>query len=548
MSNSEWNHNLWKEKFDELPIHADTNAAWNDMQSLLDNHLPLNPNPNPIAVKSLAAKVLTGLTYFLAAILITTLIVYLMKDKPETKHENKPKAHNLKDSVIAPERSADSLKRDSLVKDLLLPKSSDLQPSPNINNVDDQERPKASNAKETVQTAPVQSTPLQPIPIPPIPAQSAPAQSKSTQPPVTKSTTAQPSVAKSKTTQPPVTKSTLTQPTVAQSTITQPPVAKSTTTQPPVTKSTNTKQSVTKSTLEPLNTNLLSQITQGQKIVAVPPLPQLSGDTSTGKQPLIDAKIQAANQVKESRKRTRETRQKNKEAEPKKEKTAKPRKEKEAKPRKEKAAKPKKEKAAKPRKEKAAKEPLGDKFSYGLSAGINAHKNATLYFGVFAEQKLSQKLSITAALQYHTPRTLSGSYSHPSYSRPDSLPSFQFTDSRKVSTIELPIKAAYKLTEKLRLSAGPVISFSGTASSPQLGKIAKPSDTLRNGSKLLAELKNTTVSKVNYGIRAGLSLQLKNIDLEVNYQLLSPYQLKNNLGNNQVKYNAFQMGISYRFK
>ena len=184
--------------------------------------------------------------------------------------------------------------------------------------------------------------------------------------------------------------------------------------------------------------------------------------------------------------------------------------------------------------------------AYGIMAGVNVNKNATMYFGIYGTAKVSKRLTANAALQLHTPRTFIGSYTRASYFRPDSTPAFTFTDSRKVAVLELPLTLSYQLTNKLKIIGGPVVSLPIKQSAVKLGVIDLPRDTLFNGNNVIEIIRNTKPSKVNYGFKVGAGVQFKSVGIDMTYQILSPYQFKNSLGTNKHSYNALQIGITYK--
>ena len=184
--------------------------------------------------------------------------------------------------------------------------------------------------------------------------------------------------------------------------------------------------------------------------------------------------------------------------------------------------------------------------AYGIMAGVNVNKNATMYFGIYGTAKVSKRITANAALQLHTPRTFIGSYTRASYFRPDSNPAFTFTDSRKVAVLELPLTLSYQLTNKLKIIGGPVVSLPIKQSAVKLGVIDLPRDTLFNGNNVIGIIRNTKPNKVNYGFKVGAGAQLKSVGVDLTYQILSPYQFKNSLGTNKHSYNALQIGITYK--
>jgi hypothetical protein len=187
------------------------------------------------------------------------------------------------------------------------------------------------------------------------------------------------------------------------------------------------------------------------------------------------------------------------------------------------------------------------RYSYGISVGTNIHKNQTFYVGGFATIKVSDRMTASAALLVHTPRSFKGTYNRPSYFRPDSNPSFNFTDSRKLAVLEAPLTLDYHITGYLKISAGPVLILPIKQSEIKLGPIQLARDTLFNGNNVINIIRNTKPRSINYGFRTGVGIKMKRLETTLHYQIVNPYEFKNTLGTNKSTYNTIQVGISYNF-
>ncbi|RZK82278.1 MAG: hypothetical protein EOO92_02265 [Pedobacter sp.] len=205
-----------------------------------------------------------------------------------------------------------------------------------------------------------------------------------------------------------------------------------------------------------------------------------------------------------------------------------------------------KEKKIKNKTSKLKEEIMIPSYSYGITAGLNGHKNKTLYFGGFFDTKLGKRVTANAAIQFHSPRTFNSNYTRESYFRPDSTPAISFSDTRKIAVLEVPLTLSYHLSNKLKIHGGPVISLPLKQRDIKLGLIASPRDTLFNGKQLINEISNTEMKKINYGFKAGVGLQLNQVGFDLNYQVLNRYELKNAVGSNKHSYNTIQLGITYR--
>ncbi|WP_345950727.1 outer membrane beta-barrel protein [Mucilaginibacter sp. PAMB04274] len=211
-----------------------------------------------------------------------------------------------------------------------------------------------------------------------------------------------------------------------------------------------------------------------------------------------------------------------------------------------------KSKRLKPQKEKTIQPILTPTANYGFETGINvAGKISGFYVGVAGNYALTNRWVIGAALRYNSPRTLSGSYTHPSFFQPDSSSAFSINDSRKLQVIDLPLTLGYRVNNFISLKAGAVVSFAGKQSSisTRLGTVAGFRDTLRRSKTIDSVFKSTVVSsKVNLGFTAGMSITIKQFNIDARYLALPAYKVRNSMGGYTQSYSPFQIGISYWLK
>jgi len=215
-----------------------------------------------------------------------------------------------------------------------------------------------------------------------------------------------------------------------------------------------------------------------------------------------------------------------------------------------------KETNAKPIKNKLSKvkdyqEIITPQYNYGVETGLNigGGNSSSFYFGGFGAYALTSRLLINTGVRVNTYRALSGSFTHDSYYRPDSLPPFTVIDARKVIVLDLPITLEYKLSNLLSIKAGPVISFplKQSAISTKLAPIADLRDTVYHSAEIKSALNSTSLNKINIGFTGGVTLHIRKFDISGNYQLLKPYQISTGLGNYSKTYQTFQVGIGWRF-
>lgn len=190
-------------------------------------------------------------------------------------------------------------------------------------------------------------------------------------------------------------------------------------------------------------------------------------------------------------------------------------------------------------------------YNYGISTGMNVQKdNSSFYAGIFGTYALNKKWKLAVGLNLNSNQKIEGQFTHPSYYRPDSLPPFTIAATRKVITIDIPLTAAYELSKHIDLKAGPIISFTGKPSKiiTRLNPIADPRDTLYHSKQIDSTLVNTNANKVNFGITGGISIHIKQFDINGSYQWLTPYKVSNSLGSFKQSNQVFRIGVGYRFK
>jgi hypothetical protein len=188
-------------------------------------------------------------------------------------------------------------------------------------------------------------------------------------------------------------------------------------------------------------------------------------------------------------------------------------------------------------------------YNYGLELGLNTGNKSSFYFGAFGAYALSKRWLVNAGLRINSPRQLSGEYTHATYFIPDSPARFKITDSRKILVLDIPVQVEYKISNLISIKGGPVISFAVRQSNKSSNVIVNTlQDTLYHKKQITADIANTTVNTVNMGFNGGISFHLKQFDINGQYQVLSPYNIKNVLGAYSNTYHTFQVGVSYRFK
>jgi hypothetical protein len=204
---------------------------------------------------------------------------------------------------------------------------------------------------------------------------------------------------------------------------------------------------------------------------------------------------------------------------------------------------------SKPIRLKRRKEADSSALNYGLEASSRLVNGAITYgVAAFTDYQLSKSLVLNTGLRFNTSRSFSGAYTHQSFDQPDSLPSFQFTDARKLSVIDIPLNLEYKLSPVIGIRGGPVLSMPIRQFGVKLSSFGLNPDSTSHEQNILLGLKQTKVNKINLGFGIGLSFHFGHLDLNTRYEFLKPYVFSNELGTYRKSYQGIQIGLGYRFK
>ena len=148
---------------------------------------------------------------------------------------------------------------------------------------------------------------------------------------------------------------------------------------------------------------------------------------------------------------------------------------------------------------------------------------------------------------------MEGSYTHPNYNLKDSASkeNLIILDQRKLTTADIPLGLEYKISNRISIKAGPVISLllSKGGEGSKLSTVKNPLDTIFNSKKINAALSSSTINKLNIGFSGGLNIRIKQFNIEAGYrQNLMPYKVSSDLGSYKKEFRTFQIGIGYNFK
>ncbi|MDB5110214.1 MAG: hypothetical protein JWR67_1328 [Mucilaginibacter sp.] len=204
------------------------------------------------------------------------------------------------------------------------------------------------------------------------------------------------------------------------------------------------------------------------------------------------------------------------------------------------------------------------KFDYGILMGVNSSGSFTpkkqnsnfygslpvdAYFGVFGTYHLSNKWALGITVNYLSPQTVSGSYSHANASKIDSTQRLQISDSRKIYSVNVPIQIQYKVSDHISFTAGPVISMpvKQVNGSSVLQPAAIKADTIYFP-KLTSSLNNTKYeSKLNYGLSGGLIIVVNRFSFGASYlRGLSGPKIISDLGSYTSNTSTLQFMVGFK--
>jgi len=204
------------------------------------------------------------------------------------------------------------------------------------------------------------------------------------------------------------------------------------------------------------------------------------------------------------------------------------------------------------------------KLDYGVLAGVNSSGSFTpkkqnsnfygnlpvdAYFGVFGAYHLNDKWALGLAVNYLSPQSVSGNYSHANASKIDSNQRLQINDSRKIYSVNIPIQVQYKVSAHISFTAGPVISMPMKQANENsvLQPAAIKADTVYFP-KLTSSLNNTKYeSKLNYGLSGGLVIYVNRVSFGASYlRGLNGPKVTSDLGSYSSNASTLQFTLGFK--
>ncbi|WP_158991868.1 outer membrane beta-barrel protein [Mucilaginibacter sp. L196] len=207
-----------------------------------------------------------------------------------------------------------------------------------------------------------------------------------------------------------------------------------------------------------------------------------------------------------------------------------------------------------------AKKTADSKFTVDINLGANTNKGSNLnpFLGVMGNYQVHNKWGIAIGANVLSTRIISGSYgkSNLNYitigdsSKKITHNSGQLTinSTRKIVYVDVPVLVTYKVSDKFTIKAGPVISIpiKTEANKNTLGPLSSSADTTTIRTVTPYVNSTTISSKVNFSFSAGAQYTIKRFYFDATYlQGLSPYTIGSGLGSGKIYYRTVQVGIGY---
>ncbi|QEM09905.1 outer membrane beta-barrel protein [Mucilaginibacter rubeus] len=172
-----------------------------------------------------------------------------------------------------------------------------------------------------------------------------------------------------------------------------------------------------------------------------------------------------------------------------------------------------------------------------------------IYPGLFGTYHLNDKWAINAQVRFLTPLNLGGSYDNKSFSQVDSAQFVKVTDSRKAYFVNVPIHVMYKINNNISIKGGPVINLpvKQINSNTNLQRLDMNLDTIYFANAQ-NKIKTTRYDqKINFGLSGGVSVQFNRLIFEAVYQKnLSGYQVISDFGNYKTNPGTLQISVGFK--
>ncbi|SDT63737.1 Outer membrane protein beta-barrel domain-containing protein [Mucilaginibacter mallensis] len=209
----------------------------------------------------------------------------------------------------------------------------------------------------------------------------------------------------------------------------------------------------------------------------------------------------------------------------------------------------------------SAKKPGNSKFELDVKLGANTNTGSSInpFLGVSANYNFHKKWGVSIGVNAPYTRIITGSYSKSNLTYvtvgdsnkqiTHNSGKLTISSSRKIQYVDIPMLATYKVSDKLTITAGPVISIpiKANACKNTLGALSSSADTTTL-KEVTPYVTSTTInSKVNFSFSAGARYNVKRFYFDAGYlQGVSPYTVSSSLGSGKIYYHTIQIGIGYQ--
>jgi len=209
----------------------------------------------------------------------------------------------------------------------------------------------------------------------------------------------------------------------------------------------------------------------------------------------------------------------------------------------------------------SAKKSGNSKFEVDVKLGANTNTGSTInpFLGISANYNFNKKWGVAVGVNAPYTRIVAGSYSKTNLTYvtvgdsnkqiTHNSGKLMISSSRKIKYVDIPVLATYKVSDRFTVTAGPVISIpiKANASKNTLGALSSSADTTTLKEATSYVTGTSINSKVNFSVSAGARYTIKRFYFDAGYlQGISPYTVSSSLGSGKIYYHTVQIGIGYQ--
>jgi len=205
------------------------------------------------------------------------------------------------------------------------------------------------------------------------------------------------------------------------------------------------------------------------------------------------------------------------------------------------------------------KKPRYTRFGININTGINTKANSSGFLGLSGSYLITSKLSVGVGIQLLPSKVIVGNYSNHNYKYTTAGDSgktitniannITVGNTVKIYSADVPVIFSYKLNNHFSLNAGPIFSIPVNTDNLRnsLGVIGKPADTTTAYKLISAAANNVTISdKVRVNLEGGIRINISRFYVDGAYvQGITPYMISTSLGSSKIYYHTFQFGLGY---